>query len=307
MDISTGLYPQICSFENLFLAYRKARKGKRKNPAVASFEFKQEEELVELQQELLEERWKPGAYHSFILRETKQRLISAAPFRDRVVHHAICNIIEPIWEKRFIFDSYANRAGKGTHRAILRCNQFARRYKYVLQCDVEQFFPSIDHAILLTAIERYISCVQTMNLIAQIIQSGNGVLSSVYHIRWFPGDDLWAALRPRGTIIETTLVAPTVTGTNQITSTTILVFVWCALTFFTHQQCSPFKSGSRGRKMARSVPLSRATCLEGKYKINPAPGNYSLSRVCFTLTVFFRGKLGCMTCNLTLSPHSSGV
>jgi RNA-directed DNA polymerase len=195
---STGLFARICSFENLFLAYRKARKGKRSKAQVAAFEFNQEEELLNLQQELLSNTWTPGAYHSFYIHDPKRRLISAAPFRDRVVHHALCRVIEPVWERRFIADSYANRKNKGTHRAILRCNQFARQYPYVLQCDLKQFFPSIDHAILRTALAKIHPEPGVMWLVERILASGAGVLDQEYQMRWFPGDDLLAGLRPRG-------------------------------------------------------------------------------------------------------------
>jgi retron-type reverse transcriptase len=192
------LFPQICAFENLYRAYRKARKGKRGKAPVAAFEYNQEEELLALRAELSAGTWQPGEYSNFYIHEPKRRLVSAAPFRDRVVHHALCNLLEPIWERSFIYDSYANRVGKGTHRAILRCQQFARRYTYVLQCDLEQFFPSIDHAILRLELGRRICDPQVMALIDQILRSGEGVLSQVYQMRWFPGDDLWAAFRPRG-------------------------------------------------------------------------------------------------------------
>jgi hypothetical protein len=206
MHHSPDLYPQICSFENLYLAYRRARRGKRSRADVADFEFNLEEELLHLREELASQTWQPGLYRSFYIHEPKRRLISAAPFRDRVVHHALCSVLEPIWERRFIFDSYANRRGKGTHRAILRCQQFARRRRFVLQCDLEQFFPSLDHAILRNALARLIRDGKTLWLIDQILASGAGVLSEVYRMRWFPGDDpsngrgqgLWAALRPRG-------------------------------------------------------------------------------------------------------------
>lgn len=136
------LYPYICSFENLYLAYRKARQGKRKHEAVAAFEYDQEVELLRLRDELTARTWRPGPYYSFHIHDPKRRLISAAPFRDRVVHHALINLIEPIWEARFIHDTYANRAGKGTHRALDRCQEFARRWPFVLQCDIRQFFPA---------------------------------------------------------------------------------------------------------------------------------------------------------------------
>ncbi len=192
------LYSQVYSFENLWLAYRKARRGKRKKASVADFEYGLEDELLQLQAELESETWQPGPYRSFYIHEPKRRLISAAPFRDRVVHHTLCNVIEPLWERRFIFDSYANRRGKGTHRAIVRCSQFAHRYRYVLQCDVRQFFPSIDHEILLATLVRVIQDEKVLNLAERIICSGAGVLSEVYAMQWFPGDDLLAQLRPRG-------------------------------------------------------------------------------------------------------------
>jgi retron-type reverse transcriptase len=144
------LFDQFRSFENLYLAYRKARKGKRGHPPAARFELNQEEELLRLRDELQAGTWQPGKYHNFYIHEPKRRLISAAPFRDRVVHHALCNLLEPDWERRFIFDTYANRVGKGTHKAILRANGFAKEFKYVLQCDIEQFFPLVlSHHIFL--------------------------------------------------------------------------------------------------------------------------------------------------------------
>jgi retron-type reverse transcriptase len=192
------LYPRIWDFENLYLAYRKARRGKRGKTPAADFEQVQEDELLALQNELRTCTYQPGPYHSFYIHEPKRRLISAAPFRDRVVHHALCRVIEPIWERRFIYDSYANRVGKGTHRALDRCQQFSRRYDYVLQCDVRKFFPSIDHAILRAELSRLIVDENTLWLIDQIIDSGAGVLSESYQMVYFPGDDLFAANRPRG-------------------------------------------------------------------------------------------------------------
>ena len=142
------MYKQLYRWDNLWLAHRKAARGKRGKPAAAAFEFKLADELLTLQEELQSKTYQPGPYHSFFIHDPKRRLISAAPFRDRVVHHVLCNLIEPIFERSFIFDSYANRVGKGTHRALDRVQQFARRYRYLLQIDVEQFFPAIDHAIL---------------------------------------------------------------------------------------------------------------------------------------------------------------
>ena len=192
------LYEQVWDWDNLYLAYRKARKGKRGRPPAATFEFDLESNLVTLQQELREKTYRPGAYSSFYIHEPKRRLISAAPFRDRVVHHALCNVIEPIFERSFIFDSYANRIGKGTHAALDRSQEFARRYRYVLQCDVKQFFPSLDLAILRETLARKIADSDLLWLVDGILASGVGVLSEEYEMEWFPGDDLLAATRPRG-------------------------------------------------------------------------------------------------------------
>ncbi len=198
MKTYRNLYPQVCDWDNLYLAYRKARKGKRGKPPAATFEYDLEANLIQLRQELVTKSYTPGAYHSFYIHEPKRRLISAAPFRDRVVHHALCNIIEPIFERSFIHDSYANRVGKGTHRALDRAQQFARRFRYVLQCDVRQFFPSIDHAILRDILARKITDNDVLWLIDRILESGVGVLSEQYEMQWFPGDDLLAINRPRG-------------------------------------------------------------------------------------------------------------
>lgn len=193
-----NLYPQVWDFENLYLAYRKARLGKRGKPQAAAFERVQEDELLGLQEALRSKTYTPGKYHSFYIHEPKRRLISAAPFRDRVVHHALCRVIEPIFEPGFIHDSYANRVGKGTHRALDRCQQYARRYRYVLQCDIEQFFPAIDHAVLFSSLEMRIGDPDVLWLCRAILESGVGVLAEEYQARYFPGDDLFAALRPRG-------------------------------------------------------------------------------------------------------------
>ena len=192
------MYTTLTAWENLLLAYRKASKGKRGHPNVAAFEHRFEDHLFELQDELRAFTYQPGAYRSFYIHEPKRRLISAAPFRDRVVHHALCNLIEPIFERNFIHDSYANRIGKGTHRALDRAQAFARRYRYVLQCDLRQFFPSIDHAILQMELARKLDDEKVLWLCERIIESGIGVLREEYEMVYFEDDNLLAANRPRG-------------------------------------------------------------------------------------------------------------
>jgi RNA-directed DNA polymerase len=196
--MNTSLYRRICAWDNLLLAHRKASKGKRGKAPAASFEYYLEDNLVTLQAELRDKTYQPGAYYSFYIKDPKRRLISAAPFRDRVVHHALCNLIEPVFERSFIYDSYANRLGKGNHRALDRAQSFARRYRFVLPCDVRQYFPSIDHAVLRGILARKLRDQDVMWLVDRVLESGVGVLSEEYKMVWFPGDDLFAATRPRG-------------------------------------------------------------------------------------------------------------
>ncbi len=191
-------YAAVCDWDNLRLAHRKAAKGKRGRRAAATFEYRLADNLLRLQHELVTQTYRPGPYNSFYIHDPKRRLISAAPFRDRVVHHALCNLMEPVFERGFIYDSYANRVGKGTHRALDRAQYYARRFDYVLQCDVEQFFPAVDHRVLKAILARKVRDPGVLWLIDQILASGIGVLAEEYRQRYFPGDDLFAAHRPRG-------------------------------------------------------------------------------------------------------------
>ena len=192
------MYDKICTWANLRLAFKKAARGKRGRPAAAAFEFELEDRLVELQDDLQARHYEPGTYLNFYIHEPKRRLISAAPFRDRVVHHALCNVIEPVFERLFIPDSYANRIGKGTHRALDRAQYWARRRPWFLHIDLQQFFPSIDHAILRETLAAHLPDTDVMALIDRILVSGEGVHREVYEPVLFPGDTLFDAVRPRG-------------------------------------------------------------------------------------------------------------
>jgi len=190
------LYPDLTTFANLFAASRQARRGKRYRDNVLVFEANLEAELLRLQAELQNKTYCPGAYRTFYIVEPKKRLISAAPYRDRVVHHALCNIIQPIFERGFIRDSYANRSGFGTHRALRRFTGFARTSRYVLQCDIQKYFPSIDHEILKALLRRKIKCPDTLWLMDTLIDHSNPQEPAQFY---FPGDDLFTpAQRSRG-------------------------------------------------------------------------------------------------------------
>ena len=109
MKTHNRLFQKICSFDNLLSAARKAQRSKRFQADVARFNFHLEKELYHLQEELQTQTYRPGEYREFYIYEPKLRKISAAPYRDRVVHHALCNVVEPIFDRTFIFDSYACR------------------------------------------------------------------------------------------------------------------------------------------------------------------------------------------------------
>ena len=191
-------FDAVTAWDNLLLAWRKAARGKRGGAPAASFEHQIADHLLALQQELKEGRYRPGNYTHFYIHEPKLRRISAAPFRDRVVHHALCNLIEPVFERLFIPDSYANRIGKGTHLALDRLQAFARRYRYVLRMDIVKHFPAIDHRILLDLLGRHLADQRILDLAGRIVASGEGVLDQEYHPVLFPGDDLLDLARPRG-------------------------------------------------------------------------------------------------------------
>ncbi len=194
MKTYNHLYEQICSFENLLLAAKCAQKRKSSKEDVARFNFHLERELFNIQTELLNQTYQPGEYHEFYILDPKKRLISAAPYRDRVLHHALCNIIEPIFDKTFIYDSYACRQGKGTHKAVERFTSFCRKNEYVLKCDIKKYFPNIDHEILFDLIRRKIRDKQTLWLIKLIIDSSN---EQEQVLEYFEDDDLLTFLERR--------------------------------------------------------------------------------------------------------------
>jgi retron-type reverse transcriptase len=197
-DVKTynRLFNKIVSFENLLSAARKAQKGKRFKKATALFNLNLEKELLRLQEELNQGTYRHGGYYDFFIYDPKQRLISAAPYRDRVVHHALCNVIDPIFDRTFIFDSYACHNGKGTHKAVDRYTAFARKNKYVLKCDIKKYFYSIDHQILMAAVKRKIRCKKTLNLIREIVSSRKdaGIID------YFAADDLFTPYLRKRTI-----------------------------------------------------------------------------------------------------------
>lgn len=176
------------------LAARKAKRNKRFRPNVARFNANLEKNLIELREELVSGVYMPGLYRERMIFVPKERKISAAPYRDRVAHHALINVIEPIWERSFIYDSYACRKGKGTHAALTRIEPWLMDCRYVLKCDIMKYFPCIDHEILKSLMRRKIKCGKTLELMDRIIDHSN-LQDEVYEL--FPGDDLFSTFERR--------------------------------------------------------------------------------------------------------------
>lgn len=168
-----NLFPKLCEYDNLLLAFIKARKRKTTKAYVQRFEMKLSQELIKLQWELLTGTYAPAPLTIFTVRDPKTRKISASHFRDRVVHHAICNLIEPIFESRFIYDTFANRKGKGTSGTLERFDIFLRRHKtgFALKADIRKYFETVDHQMLLSILGRRIKDERMLQIIRIILEN----------------------------------------------------------------------------------------------------------------------------------------
>ncbi len=175
------LWKELCSCNNLELAYKKARKHKTTKDYAINFEKDLQNNLLLLRSELLLHCYNPKPLVNFIVRDPKTRKISKSDFRDRVIHHALCNIIEPIFEKGFIYDSYANRKGKGTLKALQRFDCFKRKISknntikcFVLKADIKKYFESVDHEILMKIVKKKIKDNKILWLIRKILNTCAG-------------------------------------------------------------------------------------------------------------------------------------
>ena len=163
------LFEKIVTFENLMRAAKRAARGKKAKNSVARYVIDMEKEAIKLQEEFVTETYQPMPYNQFMIYEPKERNICSSDFRDRVAHHAICGIIEPVFERRLIKDSYACRVGKGTHAAIKRCQEFSRQHRYFLKCDISKYFESIDHDLLKNLLSRIFKDEKLLRLLDRII------------------------------------------------------------------------------------------------------------------------------------------
>lgn len=188
MKTYSRLYQTLCSYQNLESAFQKARKRKTLKPYVIEFEAALKQNLLQLQFELLTFSYQPQSLKQFIIREPKTRKISKSAFRDRVVHHALVNILEPIFESIFIHDSYASRKGKGTLAALNRFDFFKRKVSgngkklkcikdgnyiggYCLKADIRHYFDTMDHEILIRIIQEKIKDKDIIWLVKKILDN----------------------------------------------------------------------------------------------------------------------------------------
>ena len=191
-----NLWERVIGWDNLVLAAHKAHKGKRGKGCVQRFEFHLEAELLKLQNELTNGYYVPGDFTTHWITKPKPRKISAAPYRDRVVHHALMNVLEPILDRHFHPDSYACRKEKGTHAAANRLQKLMKHNRYALQCDIRKFFPSIDHEILKGMFRQLIRDKEALHLMDMVVDYSN---EQELVNNYFSSDDLFTPFyRRRG-------------------------------------------------------------------------------------------------------------
>ena len=184
-----NLFQEIVKIENIYLAYRKARKGKRWQRKVQAFEKNLDDNIKNIRQSLINKTFHTSEYRMKMIHEPKEREIFILPFApDRIVQHALMNIIEPIWDSMMIHNNYACRVGKGIHVGSKKTMEYVRKNNYCLKCDISKFYPSVDHDILYKILQRKIKCADTLWLIKNIIYSypgGKNVPIGNYTSQWF--------------------------------------------------------------------------------------------------------------------------
>lgn len=187
-----NLFDKIVDPGNIYEAYLKARKGKAWQDTVKHFESDLDRNLSQIRVSLLDGSFHTSEYTKMIIYEPKEREIFRLPFNpDRIVQHAIMNVVAPIWDRMFIYDSYSCRVGKGIHAGSRRTMEFIRsagQGSYCLQMDVSKFYPTINHEILIDIIHNKIKCRRTLELLEEIINSFPGcknVPIGNYTSQWF--------------------------------------------------------------------------------------------------------------------------
>lgn len=177
-NITINIFYNVVSPSNLLLAWKKFKKCKSTKKDVASFEFNLENNLFNLHNELINKIYSPDPYQAFFVYDPKKRHIHKACVRDRVIHQAVFQVLYPIFNKHFIFDSYSSRVGKGTHKDSKRffilprkASKNWRKPAFILKCDIQKFFDSINHQILFGLIKKKILDKDVLWLVGKILKS----------------------------------------------------------------------------------------------------------------------------------------
>ncbi len=201
MKIYKDIFNKIISLENLFLAWDKFKSDKQKKQDVQQFEWKLEKNIFQLHRDLTSKTYKHGSYVSFYIRDPKQRRIHKALVRDRILHHAISNVLNPIFELIFIPNSMSCRIEKGTHRGIDILDKTIRQLSqngfklcFVLKCDIKKFFETVDHSKLLSILRKRIKDKNAIWLLEKIIGSFSSQYSNIFFKKGLPIGNLTSQL-----------------------------------------------------------------------------------------------------------------
>jgi len=201
MRIYKNVFDKIISLENLFSAWDKFKSDKQKKWDVQKFEWRLEENIFQLHRDLKYGRYKHGAYTSFYIRDPKQRHIHKATVRDRILHHAVFTVLNPIFEPTFISNSLSCRIGKGTHKGIyilekilLQTSSNTFKPCFALKCDIKKFFETVDHRILLNIICKRIKDDDALWLLEEIIESFSSQYSTLFERKGLPIGNLTSQL-----------------------------------------------------------------------------------------------------------------
>lgn len=201
MKVYKNLFEKIISSENLFSAWDAFKSDKRNKYDVQQFEWRLEQNVFQLCRELKNKTYKHGPYTGFYIHDPKQRHIHKASVWDRVLHHAVFSVINPIFEETFISTSFSCRIGYGTHRGIAVLERIARRiYKngtsscFILKCDIQKFFDSVDHRVLLSILKKRIKDEDTMWLLQEVVESYSSPKSTIFEKKGLPIGNLTSQL-----------------------------------------------------------------------------------------------------------------
>lgn len=201
MQVHRHLFGRIIAKENLFTAWEEFCKGKKERKDVQDFERKLEQNLFRLHRELVAGTYRHQPYSAFTICDPKQRRIHKATVRDRILHHAVFSVLNPIFEPTFIAHSFSCRKDKGTHRAVNFLDHLLRSVSrngtwpcFVLKCDIHQFFASVDHDILLGILGRRLKDEKTLGLLREIIESFTAKDPTIFQRKGIPIGNLTSQL-----------------------------------------------------------------------------------------------------------------